>query len=276
MSSLFFVDQSLAPLRGEPRDMAEQVSTLIFGDVGEVLDRQGSWRKLRLHDDGYEGWADEKQFIEVDAETLDRFSNRAFVKVPLITVSRTKNSRDIPLRLHYGCQIPLSAALETGETCEVEIGSLSIEIQGDLLLTYNSFDAEKIMALSEPFIGTPYAWGGKSLWGIDCSGFTQMVYKMGGISLPRDSSQQCKVGTPVSYSEKLPGDLAFFHNEKGNVTHTGIVCEEDTIRHAHGWVREDKLEPEGIIQVGSGKLSHSLHSIIRINSSTPWPQKYLY
>ncbi|WP_231519616.1 C40 family peptidase, partial [Alteromonas stellipolaris] len=80
------------------------------------------------------------------------------------------------------------------------------------------------------YLNSPYLWGGKSPFGIDCSGFVQMVYKISGIHLFRDAYGQAKQGQALSFiEESAPGDLAFFDNEEGKIIHVGIMMKENYI-----------------------------------------------
>ncbi|NTW32657.1 MAG: C40 family peptidase, partial [Bacteroidetes bacterium] len=123
----------------------------------------------------------------------------------------------------------------------------------------------KIVENAYMYLDAPYLWGGRSPFGIDCSGFVQMVYKLIGIRLPRDASQQASQGTTINFlSEAVPGDIAFFDNEDGIIVHTGIIINNGQIIHASGRVRIDNLDHEGIFQVKTKKYTHKLRLIKRI------------
>ncbi len=120
----------------------------------------------------------------------------------------------------------------------------------------------KIIATAHPYLNSPYLWGGRSFFGIDCSGFTQIVYKLNGFKLPRDASQQALLGLSLSFVEEAQaGDLAFFDNEEGRITHVGIVLDDNKIMHASGKVRRDKLDHYGIFNLDTKKYSHHLRVI---------------
>jgi len=117
------------------------------------------------------------------------------------------------------------------------------------------------------YLNTPYLWGGKTPFGIDCSGFTQMVYKLNGFKILRDASQQASQGEALSFiEESTPGDLAFFDNSEGVITHVGIIMEDHHIIHAHGKVRIDLLDHSGIYNVDTQTHSHKLRVIKKIVS----------
>jgi cell wall-associated NlpC family hydrolase len=114
-------------------------------------------------------------------------------------------------------------------------------------------------------LNAPYLWGGKTPFGIDCSGFTQMVYKLNGYHLSRDASQQATQGEALSFIEESePGDLAFFDNEEGNIIHVGIIMENNYIIHASGKVRVDRLDHLGIFNPETQKHTHKLRVIKKI------------
>ena len=115
------------------------------------------------------------------------------------------------------------------------------------------------------FLNAPYLWGGKTPFGVDCSGFTQMVYKLNGYKLMRDASQQSKQGEALSFIEESePGDLAFFDNEEGNIIHVGIIMDDNYIIHASGKVRIDRLDHLGIYNAEINKHTHKLRVIKKI------------
>ena len=112
------------------------------------------------------------------------------------------------------------------------------------------------------YLNAPYLWGGKTPFGIDCSGFTQMVYKLNGYSLLRDASQQATQGEALSFIEESEaGDLAFFDNDEGVITHVGIIMEDNYIIHSSGKVRIDRLDHLGIFNPDTQRHTHKLRVI---------------
>ncbi len=115
------------------------------------------------------------------------------------------------------------------------------------------------------FLNCPYIWGGRIPSGIDCSGLTQLVYKIHGIAIPRDSWQQSEAGTVVSFLEEAEnGDLLFFDNDKGKISHVGILMAQGLVIHASGRVRIDRLDHQGIYRDDLKRYTHKLRTIVRI------------
>ena len=115
------------------------------------------------------------------------------------------------------------------------------------------------------YLKAPYVWGGKSIFGLDCSGLVQQLYGLVGIQLPRDARQQVEHGQPVHFVvQARPGDLAFFDNAEGRIVHVGLVLEEGRILHAHGEVRIDPLDHNGIYNKDLGRYTHKLRIIRRL------------
>ena len=123
----------------------------------------------------------------------------------------------------------------------------------------------KLLEIASLYLNAPYLWGGKTPFGIDCSGFTQLVYKLCGYSLLRDARDQATQGEVLSFIEESePGDLAFFDNEEGSIVHVGIIMNDYNIIHAHGKVRIDTLDHSGIYNNDLNKHTHSLRYIKKI------------
>jgi hypothetical protein len=240
---------SIVPLRLEPSDPSELVSQVLYGESFKVLEQRKSWSKIRLSYDKYEGWIDNKQYLELTHETYS-----------LLKSSDLKLSSDLVEFIQDGDgklhTIPLGATLNGLEL-------LNHKYEGNI--REGIMPKNQIVETSFNYLNTPYLWGGKTPFGIDCSGFTQMVYKLNGYSLLRDASQQATQGTALSFIEESePGDLAFFDNDEGRIVHVGIIMEDNYIIHAHGKVRIDRLDHSGIYNVDKKLHTHKLRVIKKI------------
>ena len=144
-----------------------------------------------------------------------------------------------------------------GTTCH--IGDQKFEIVGEI------GETENLAIAARSFLNTPYLWGGRTHFGIDCSGFTQAVFRLQAINLRRDANLQAEQGTTVnSLQESKLGDLAFFDNEEGRITHVGILLNHDKIIHASGKVKIDNMEEKGIYSEDQKRYTHKLKTIKRM------------
>lgn len=245
---------SVIPMRKEPSHRSEMISQLLFGEYAEILGEEDHFLRVKGLYDGYEGWVQSNQLTQAD-KVLD---TNKYVSSWIEEISI--NGRKI--------NIPMCSPVYTTEQGRVHFASTEI----DYFMDDDSFwdSSQKIISKSSlkevyrKFIDTPYLWGGKSVFGLDCSGFVQQVFKMFGVKLLRDAYLQAEQGNPiVDWKEIKLGDLAFFQNENGRVTHVGIILENNQIVHASGKVRIDTIDVSGIINSETGKRTHQLHSMRR-------------
>lgn len=248
---------ALVSVRKEPNDRSEQVTQLLFGDHYEVISYSSDhlWARIRIFTDHYEGWIDNKQHHSISAEYFDQI-NHANFKITTDLASGILYKKN-PLTIVIGSVVPISGS----ELFKMEE---QFAFNGESKSLGQKRDFEFLRSTAIKYLQAPYQWGGKSPFGIDCSGFTQMVFKLCGYFIPRDSSQQASVGRQVETLEDAePGDLAYFTRD-GSVTHVGIVLEDHKIVHASGQVRIDALMEEGIINPETKVISHFLGGIRRI------------
>ena len=162
--------------------------------------------------------------------------------------------------------ITLGSSLPQFRKNKLKLGEQDFSFEGNALNSSSIEHTETaIEELATKYLNAPYLWGGRSIWGIDCSGFTQLVFKMLGIKIRRDAYQQADQGITLGFIEEAePGDLAFFDNEDGKIIHVGILLGQGKIIHASGKVRIDRIDHQGIFNEETGKYSHKLRIIKRI------------
>jgi hypothetical protein len=247
---------AIAPLRAAPSDKAEIATQLLFGDAGEVLEQAEPWWRIRNAYDDYEGWMDFKQLIVINQDEYRRYQTYKTLVPPQVvnTISAADGSQ---------FYLPASAALPAYANGLCELGEHKFQVTFDPYQVTPASE-EKIRDLAMFFLNAPYLWGGRTLFGIDCSGFSQAVYKLAGIPVKRDAAQQAEQGETVNFlPEVKTGDLAFFDNAEGRIVHVGIILGADRIIHASGRVRIDPIDDQGIYNPELGRYTHRLRIIKR-------------
>ncbi len=266
MSNFHFAFQSIIPVRKSAGDAAEMVSQLLFGDVVDVLAEDRHWRHVRNQADGYEGWVDRKLLLPADAGWVADILGWEYVLPAHLACTTSLYGQEAPLPLTMGCRIPVMKGAEGGDNLEVKLGAWHISVPRKALGKGPDASPATLAQVAAQYLGAPYLWGGKTLWGIDCSGFMQVIHAFCGKQLPRDAYQQAEMpGDAIAFGDHQPGDLAFFANDKGKVIHVGLVLPEGRIRHASGYVHDDWLRKEGIFGLSTQLQTHKLCSIKRIH-----------
>ena len=240
---------SIVPIRFEPSDKSELVSQLLYGNHFKIIDQRKLWCKIRVAFDGYEGWIDKKQYREISQEEYKNIDDsKQEYSADLIEYVQSENQELII--------IPFGASLNGLSILKHHFDGTKIKgIQGKTSLVKTAFS----------YLNAPYLWGGNTPLGIDCSGFTQMVYKLNGYKLLRDVTQQATQGDALSFIEESdPGDLVFFDDDEGNIIHVGMMLKDNYIIHAHGKVRIDRLDHSGIYNSETRRHTHKLRVIKKI------------
>ncbi|MCL2414590.1 MAG: C40 family peptidase [Bacteroidales bacterium] len=249
---------SSIPIRETASHRSEIVSQLLFGELCLIEDQYQDWYKIRVQFDNYEGWVDKKQLRLIDEKTYNQIVNQSvktYVNAPVAFVH--SETGEIPVLL--GSSLPL---FENGKF-QIENEIWTFEGAEDYQCSRQT--PERISFWALKYMKSPYLWGGRSPFGIDCSGLVQNVFRMCGYSLPRDAAQQAENGQVVNLiTEAKPGDLLFFDNAEGQIIHVGILVGNNQIIHACGEVRMDKIDHQGIFNEDLGTYTHKLRIIKRL------------
>jgi len=248
---------SVIPLRPEPSDKCEMLTQVLFGELVQIYKYAGNWASIKNVSDGYLGWIDKKTLIQLTEKQFKKLkcSDKTFILPDFISYATDNNN----------CKYLLSAGSNLPKYNKKDlsfvIGNKKFNLTNTpLKLGRNK--RENICNIAQSFLNCTYLWGGKNPFGIDCSGLSQVVYKIAGINIPRDASKQVEKGTPITFlNESQPGDLAFFDNEEGQIIHVGIILTNNTIIHSSGKVRIDKIDHEGIFNIETQRYTHKLRVI---------------
>lgn len=242
---------SVAPLRAEASHRSEMVSQLLFGESFTILAEEKDWVMIRTNNPSYEGWLQKGQYAVIDHD---------FSEVDIVGLEGGLASFDggrSVIRLLHGALVP------KGDTIRIGQEDFAFGVTRRIPVT-DDFEIE-LPNLIKHYLHSPYLWGGRTVYGIDCSGLSQIFYRHLGIHLPRDARDQVEVGEVVDFFPKIqPGDLAFFDNEEGRITHVGIIIDHEHILHASGIVRIDRLDTQGIYREDTKEYTHKLRIVKRI------------
>ncbi len=240
------------PLRAKAAHASEMVSMLLFGETVRIIGEEEDYYLVENSFDGYQGYVPKVHIAEV-SEPHTLYLKNDFLNIPF---------REGSILLPKGSMLPATSA----EHFLYQGHSLSLSKDAQLVsLTEASFDPDQLLLNAKRFVGTPYLWGGRTRFGMDCSGFVQLLYKELGISLKRDAKQQVLQGQSVnSIAESQLGDLAFFANKSGKVTHVGLLDGKGNIIHSSGQVRVDSVDEKGILNADLNCYTHELCAIRRM------------
>lgn len=230
---------SVVPVRKEGSHTSEMVSQLLYNELYKVLDEKPGWYLIQSEEDRYEGWIQGIQHHEISETSFQELSHK------------TRFVVDRPVLEHQGRQL--------------SIGTLLYEPVSGTMTIPEGFSPTLMLDFAQKMLDMPYLWGGRSVFGIDCSGFVQLCARAAGKQLPRDASQQVQEGELVYFLPEIqPGDLAFFGNEEGKIVHVGMMLDTERIIHASGQVRIDYLDQTGIFNKERNEHTHRLQVIKRI------------
>lgn len=248
---------SVVPCRAKPSDKSEMVTQLLFGETFVIEEQNEKWISIKTHYDNYTCWIDKKQYLPISSKLFSKINKETIFlsNTPIHVIEDISNKTAFP--------IPLGSTLPLLNKTTIDLEKVKYTFDGEAIAPFKT-KAKRNTIIENAFLylNSPYLWGGRTQYGIDCSGFTQIVYKLSGIKILRDASQQAKQGKALSFIEESQvGDLAFFDNEAGNITHVGILLGNNKIIHASGKVRVDDLDHQGIYNNELKKYTHQLRII---------------
>lgn len=252
---------SIIPVRKEPSHRSEMLTQLLFGETYTIQEMKGEWAAVTVAYDSYSGWISNAQLQEVGEQEFRELTEQCMhISAEMVQIIYN-STRNITQGIFIGSTIP-----PLNEERFILAGD-DYRCHGNLREGASNQGA-RFTVIEEnikKFIYAPYLWGGRSPFGIDCSGFVQVMFKIGGVQLPRDARQQAEIGEMIYFiNDAVPGDLLFFDNEDGLITHTGIYLGSNKIAHASGMVRIDEVDTTGIFNKEWKKYTHKLRMIKRI------------
>lgn len=251
---------TVLPVRANPDERAEMVTQLLFGQICRIIETSGSFSKIKDPDDGYEGWVDTKMLTPIDKSEYESLLSAPTFRICTPIADIFCLTDKMVYHLSAGSKLPNYSS----ETSSISIDNKKFQIHSSFVSYISEQAKQNIVPTAKLFLNTPYLWGGKNIFGIDCSGFSQVVYSLCGYTLLRDASMQNTQGNPInSLSEAEAGDLLFF-GKMDKITHVGIYLGENQVIHASGKVRIDKIDETGIFNADTQKYTHTLTSIRRI------------
>ncbi len=249
-----YCNLSLIAVRSSADHCAEIITQLLFGESFDIIDTSDNWAFINTHYENYQGWIHSLQYKSLDSVQFVDYQNSHKV----LSVNSSSSLKELVsgkyIHLLLGSSFPIP------NNAVFNIGDVQYILNGDYFepLTIKT----DIIKFASYYLNAPYLWGGRTQFGVDCSGFTQMIYKLVNVFLPRDASQQAEIGETFSFlSEAEAGDLVFFDNENEKITHVGILFDQNHVIHASGCVRIDKIDHHGIFNEESGKYTHKLRLI---------------
>lgn len=257
---------SLIPVRKEPSERSEMLTQVLYGEHFEIREQIVGWCYIKLAYDGYEGWVDGKMITPVNLRSFSKLVNsRSAVSGDIFNIIPINNEQN--MMVVAGSTLPIWRPYLK----RFSVNKETFGIKGEVF--YGKIKDPRSVAIKQAlkYFNAPYLWGGRSPFGIDCSGFTQIIYKAIGYKIPRDANNQVNVGRALSFvDEAEPGDLAFFDDEEGNIVHVGIIWKRNKIIHASGKVRIDNVDQFGIFNADLKRYTHKMRvmkKIINLNGT---------
>ena len=243
---------------------SQLVTQGVMWEIVKVLETKGDWIKLRTPD-GYEAWAQNFSTLDLtnELEAMIESLPKVLIHTPFLSLYENKDMK-APRKAVAAMGSSFPYLKKQNDIYEVFLPDGSSAYMEQKVLTVTD-PRDIILCSAGKLLGCSYFWGGKTENGCDCSGITQMCFHIAGLDLPRDASQQIKVlkKYPVELKDAMPGDLAFFQNAKGNITHVAIMRKSPEFIHSSGEVKLNSFDPNAIHY--SEKLDKMLEGIYSID-----------
>ncbi len=251
--------QAYIPLRTLPSEKSEMCSQLLFGETFQIIEENNEWISIINDFDKYKGWCSKKSINHLSESEYNNIlkSKKIIVPEPFLELKQINTNKKIT--------ISCGSVIYSLEDNRFRIVDNEYIIKKTISDVKNKTIQKKVVELAIKMINTPYLWGGRSAFGIDCSGLVQTCYRIAGINLPRDAYQQAEYGVHITKIIKVrKGDLAFFKNNENKITHVGIMIDKERIIHSSTNVHIDNIDEKGIINSANGEYSHTLAFFKRI------------
>jgi len=252
------INLPLVPIRERDNERSELYSQLLFGETVEIIEIQDRWLFVRNIADNYRGWLDCKMVhvLTPQEEEMIEKQEKYIVQVPTLLCEETTSKHKMLL--------PGGSIIHMESPGIFTLGNKTFTANFGKLKGKSKITGQDLVDKALQYLNAPYLWGGKSIFGIDCSGLVQVVYAMCGIQMLRDASIQVESGHVIDFfSEVRAGDLAFFENAEGRIVHVGILINSNQIIHSSGWVKIETIDSNGIVSAQTGKYTHKLRVIKR-------------
>ncbi|RLD48271.1 MAG: glycoside hydrolase, partial [Bacteroidetes bacterium] len=182
---------SIIPVRTEAREQSEMITQILFGETFQITSIRKKWCYIIIDNDNYEGWIDKKLCNQINEDLYLKHKNHSSIILSDMLSAVHKEKSKNPHFICAGSELPFFDKADNSF------------LLGDkkyfLLNDNNENNSVSIKETAYQFLNSPYLWGGKTNFGIDCSGFTQIVFKINGIKLPRDASQQVEIGETLNF-----------------------------------------------------------------------------
>ena len=249
-----FVNVSVVNMRSQPKEPAELASQALLGTSLKIFDKDRYWYQVQTPDN-YIGWVEGTTIDRITKEELDSYQAKTkliFSKPYGFSYTKPDENAQTVSDLTWGDLLVVKDTLK--DFYEVIYpDNRKAFIAKNEAIPYQKWKQsvmpteQNLVNTATRMMGLPYLWGGTSWKGVDCSGFTRMIYQNNGILLPRDASQQVFVGEEVAFEQLKAGDLLFFGEkattEKSEkVVHVGMWIGNNQFIHSSGMVKVSSFD----------------------------------